>query len=108
MPFKPLRRRAIAWLCIAAALLLGVNAQLHGLSHAVQAVQAAAHQDPLAAHAAACEQCLLFAALDGAVPAPAATPLPAACATAVSPVPALPAYPTAFTAYVSRAPPPVG
>jgi hypothetical protein len=104
-------RRAIVWACIAAAVLLGLQAQLHGLSHAVQAlqeVQASASQEPLAAHAQPCDQCLLFAALDGAAPAPAAgLPAVATDQTACT-APALPLRAAAFAAYASRAPPGLG
>ena len=102
------RRLAIAWLCIAAVLLLGVSAQLHGLSHSLQAVQASAHKDPLAGHAQACEQCLLFAALDGAAPTHPAVPLCPPCGTSECTEPATLLRAAAFTAYVSRAPPQLG
>ncbi len=99
------RRRGIVWLCIAAALLLGVGAPLHGLAHSVQAIEASANKDPVTAHAPTCEQCPLYAALDGAVPMRAATPQLEACATDGFIVPALPARAAAFTAYASRGPP---
>lgn len=99
------RRRAIVWCGIATVLLLGLSAQLHGLSHSLLAVQASANQEPWVAHAQLCEQCLAFAALDGAVPAPAGAPLPAACAAAEHAKPAVAARAAAFTAYASRAPP---
>ena len=102
------RRLAIVWLCIVAALLLGVSAQLHGLSHSLQAVEASAQKDPLAAHAQACEQCLQFAALDGGIPVHAAPPVPATCAAVACAVPVASLRASAFTAYASRAPPPLG
>jgi hypothetical protein len=106
--FMRRRRHAIVWLCAAAALLLGVQAQLHGLSHAVQAVQASAHHDPVALHAQACEQCLLYAGLDGTAPthALALATVAAAEVEAIAAVPLLRA--AVFTAYVSRAPPHAG
>jgi len=102
------RRQAIVWLCIAAALLLGVGAQLHALSHSLQAVQASAHKDPLAAHTQACEQCLQFAALDAGMPAHAAALLPVPCVADLCTVPPVPLRASAFTAYASRAPPSLG
>ncbi len=102
------RRRVIVWLCIAAALLLGLAAQLHGLSHSLQAVQASTHKDALAAHAQACEQCLQFAALDGAAPAQSAAPLSLPCDAQERADSAAPLRTAAFTAYVSRAPPELG
>ena len=102
------RRRAIVWLSIAAALLLGVGAQLHALSHSLRAVQASAHHDPLAAHTQACEQCLLFAALDGAAPTCDATPLPPTSEATGGTAPAARLAASSFTAYISRAPPRFG
>jgi len=99
------RRRAIVWLGIATVLLLGVGAQLHGLSHSLLAVQESEKQEPWVAQSQPCEQCLLFAALDGAVPAPAKAPVPAACAAGERATPELAVRAVAFTAYVSRAPP---
>jgi hypothetical protein len=101
-------RQAIVWLCIGAALLLGVGAQLHALSHSLQAVQASAHKDPLAAHTQACEQCLQFAALDAGMPAHAAALPPVSCVADRCAVRATPLRASAFTAYLSRAPPPLG
>jgi hypothetical protein len=106
--FMHRRRRAIVWLCIAAALLLGVRAQLHGLSHALQAVQASAHKDALAAHAQACDQCLQFAALDGAAPLHWAAPLSLACDAGECALHVAPLRAAAFAAYISRAPPQLG
>jgi hypothetical protein len=99
-------RRLIASFGIAAALLLPVGAQLHALSHALNAVQEAAHGEPLVPQARACEQCLLYVALDAALPAQGAA-VPAVRAEAPEP-PALgmARRATAFTAYATRAPPP--
>jgi hypothetical protein len=99
-------RRAIVWLCAAAALLLGVLAQLHGLSHAVQAVQASVHHDPVSLHAQPCEQCLLYAGLDGAVPPAALPPAVLANIRVEAGAPATLPRAAFFTAYSSRAPPP--
>jgi len=98
-------RRPIVWACIAATLWLGVGAQLHGLSHALQAVQAPAHKEALVAHAQACEQCLLYAALDGAAPTPASSLPAVATASPARTAPAAPDRVAVFTAYASRAPP---
>ena len=106
--FMHRRRQAIVWLCIAAALLLGVGAQLHALSHSLQAVQASAHKDPLAAHTQACEQCLQFAALDAGMPAHAAALLPVTGVAERCAMPTTPLRAAAFTAYASRAPPLLG
>ena len=104
------RRRVVAWVCAVAIALLALGAPLHGVAHALQVAQGAAHQDPASAHAHACEQCLQFAACDGAAPTavpPAATPerghdpVPA-CRPAAAP------RGIAFTAYASRAPPRLG
>jgi hypothetical protein len=102
------RRQAIVWLCIAAAMLLGVGAQLHALTHALQAVQATTHTDPLTAHTQACDQCLQFAALDGAATASAAAALPVAVEVGQCTAPASRLHAALFTAYRSRAPPPLG
>jgi hypothetical protein len=100
-------RQPLVWLCIAAALLLGVGSMLHGLSHSVQAVQAS-HKDGLAAHVQTCEQCLQYAALDGAAPIVAAETLPAPFGAAAPDAAATPPMcASAFTAYASRAPPPL-
>lgn len=100
------RRRVIVWLCIAAALLLGLGAQLHGLSHVLQALNASTHDEPVALQAPACDQCLQFAALEGATPAPAAALLPRAAGTApAGTAPAMRLRAAAFSAYRSRAPP---
>ena len=102
------QRRLIAWFGIAVALLLPLGAQLHALSHALKAVQEAAHSEPLVPQTQACEQCLLYVALDAALPAHAAA-LPALPSGSSEPI-ALAAVhrATAFTAYASRAPPPAG
>ena len=97
------QRRLIAWFSVAVALLLPLGAQLHALSHALKAV--AAHSEPLAPQAQTCDECLLYCALDTAMPAQAA---------AVVVVSVLPGEPLAlvvqpraapFTAYTARAPP---
>ena len=104
--FMHRHRRAIVWLCAAAALLLGVQAQLHGLSHAVRAVQASAHHDPVSLHPQACEQCLLYAGLDGAAPTTALAPAALACDRVAAGASATRLRAVVFTAYLSRAPPP--
>ena len=102
------RRRLVAWFSIAVALLLPLGAQLHALSHALRAVQEAAHPEPLAPQTQACEQCLLYGALDAALPSPVA---PAIVVPTTTPGPllrrALPRV-APFTAYSARAPPSVG
>ena len=79
--------------------------QLHGLSHALETVQASTSDESLPGHETACEQCLLFASADGAPPlqAPALASAPPALRANAAPAPALRA--TAFSAYRSRAPP---
>jgi hypothetical protein len=106
--FMHRHRRAIVWLCAAAALLLGAQAQLHGLSHAVQAVQASAHHGPLSLHGHACEQCLLYAGLDGAAPTTALAPAALADNRVEAGAPVTLPRAAVFTAYISRAPPPAG
>jgi hypothetical protein len=101
-------RRALAWLCIVATLLLGLAAQRHALAHALHAVQAPVHQDALLGHAPACEQCLQFAAVDAAAVASTAVSLPSWAAPAPLGVARLPERAEPFTAYGSRAPPRVG
>jgi hypothetical protein len=101
-------RRSLIGLCIAIVALLGVGAQLHGLSHALKLVQSS-HDEPLAGQSQACDQCLQFAAADGQAPAPAAMPLLLSGGTAAAPVAiAAVARAVAFAAYESRAPPTVG
>jgi chaperone required for assembly of F1-ATPase len=102
------RRRAIVWLSIAAAMLLGVGAQLHALSHALKAAQATTHSDPLAAHTQACDQCLQFAALDGAATASTAAAPAVAIAEGRHAAPAPRLHAARFSAYRSRAPPAPG
>jgi hypothetical protein len=107
--FMHRRRRPLVWLCIAAAMLLGLAAQLHGLSHALQALKASTHDEPLALQTMACDQCLQFAAFEGAVPAHSAALVPRAAGDAparIVPVTRLRA--AVFTAYISRAPPTLG
>ncbi len=102
------RRRAVVWLCGFALVLLGLGAQLHGLGHALQATQGPVHQDAVAAHTQACEQCLQFAGLDGAAPNCCAAQPPVDCASNDHDAPESPLRAVAFTAYASRAPPPAG
>jgi hypothetical protein len=100
------QRRRVAWFCAAVALLMPWEAQLHGLWHARQAVhEAKQHTDPLPHTAKVCEQCLLFTALDAAVPSRA---LSIAVGDEALPTPkavAQPWHAFAFTAYQTRAPP---
>lgn len=98
-------RQLLAWFCIAASLWMGLGFQLHGLSHALETVQASASDEPLPGHEAACEQCLLFASADGALPSLTAAldSAPATLRVTAAPAPTLRA--TVFTAYASRAPP---
>ncbi len=101
-------RRAIAWLCVFATLLLGLAAQRHALAHALNALQGPNHQEVWLGHAQACEHCLQFAAADAAAVAADSLSLP----TRASPTPAdvvrLPRRTEPFTAYGSRAPPRIG
>ena len=109
-------RQLIVWVCMAASLWMGAGHALHSLSHALQAAHR--HEDPRASggvgdhqqpdqHNAAihCEQCGLFAALDGA--APSAPPPALAMPTGTAPGSAcvVPTRAVAFTAYAPRAPP---
>ena len=98
-------RQAIVWLCMAASLLLGVQAQLHGLSHSLQAVQTAAHNDTSLPQTQVCDECLLYTAFDAPWPSSAALPAIASAAASPSATVALPLLTAAFTAYLSRAPP---
>jgi hypothetical protein len=102
-------RRLITSLCVAAALLLPLGAQLHALSHALAALQQGGQSDSKAPHThSPCDECLLYAAIGGALPARAAMlPPPAAEPTLTLPV-ALPRRAEPFAAYASRAPPPAG
>jgi hypothetical protein len=112
MTFRHPRQRPLVWLCIVAAMLLGLGAQLHGLSHALQTLKtlnAATHDEPSALHAPGCDRCLQFAALDGFVPTHGATALPlAACTSGVRDAPPPTLRAAVFTAYISRAPPAFG
>lgn len=86
-------------------LLLGLAAQRHGLSHAIEAVQWQAHGHAADAHAKACEQCLQFAACHG-VPVDIALLLLPDTRQTPSSAPGIPARPAdPFSAYISRAPP---
>lgn len=109
-------RQLIVWVCMAASLWMGAGYPLHGLSHALQAahVRADAYTSDGARdherrdqsnHAAHCEQCGLFAALDGA--APSAPPPAMAMPTGTTPGTArvVSTRAVAFTAYAPRAPP---
>lgn len=100
-------RLAIVRLCCCALLLLGAGAQLHGLAHALQATQAAAEHGAAAAHAQACEQCLQYAAIDGAMPTAAAPEDPSGDASHAGPEPVTTRGAATFVAYRSRAPPAV-
>jgi hypothetical protein len=103
-------RLAIVRLCCCALLLLGAGAQLHGLAHAVQAAQAAqavAEHGATAAHAQACEQCLQYAAIDGAMPVAAAQGALSGSASRAGPEPVTTRVAATFVAYRSRAPPAV-
>ncbi len=97
-------RQLIAWFCIAASLWMGVGFQLHGVAHALHSLEASEH-DSAPGHEATCDQCLLFASTDGAMPLQATALVsepPAALADASIDTPL---RATAFTAYASRAPP---
>ena len=72
-------RQLIAWFCIAASLWMGVGFQLHGLAHSLHALETSEQHDSAPGHEPACEQCLLFASVDGALPLQAAAL--ASCAT---------------------------
>lgn len=118
-------RQFIVWICMAASLWMGAAYPLHGLAHAVHALHEheAAH-DPDGAHdhgdghdhaahghgdghdhGAHCEQCGLFAALDGAAPSATTASLPALALGGAWSANAAPARTFSFTAYASRAPP---
>ncbi len=98
-------RHFIAWFCLAASLWMGVEFRLHGLTHALHALDAVEVHEGEPASETVCEQCLLFASVDGAMasrgpvlePGPATQTAKALSASGhrVSP----------FTAYESRAPP---
>ena len=101
-------RHLIAWFCMAASLWMGAGYPLHGLAHAVQALhQHEAGHDPDGAHdhGVHCEQCGLFAALDGAAPSGTTASLPALAPGGAWSADAAPARAFSFTAYASRAPP---
>lgn len=107
-------RQLIVWICMAASLWMGASYPLHGLAHAVHALheQEAGH-DPDGAHdhgdghghGVHCEQCGLFAALDGAAPSATTALLPAPALGGAWSADAAPAHTFSFTAYASRAPP---
>ena len=109
------RQRQIAWFCAAVALWMPWDAQLHGLWHARQAVhEASARADlpPQAAHGAGlphaaqvCEQCLLFSALDAALPSHALDFPTVGEAPATRPAVVRSGHADPFTAYRTRAPP---
>ena len=98
-------RLAIVRLCCGALLLLGLGSQLHGLAHALQATQAAAHHGTAAVHAQACEQCVQYAALDGAAPIDAGEGFLAGHAPQAQAEPQPAPAAAACVAYRSRAPP---
>jgi hypothetical protein len=98
-------RQLIAWFCIAASLWMGAGFQLHALEHSLHALETSQSHDSAPEHEPACERCLLFASVDGALPtqvAALASVPPAAPGNASI---ATPLRATAFTAYASRAPP---
>ena len=100
-------RRLVTSLCIAAALLLPLGAQLHALAHALTALQRAnSHSDSRAPHTTpACDECLLFASIGAALPAHAVALQPVGDEPMVAPPAALPSRAEPFRAYASRAPP---
>jgi hypothetical protein len=98
-------RHLIAWFCVAASLWMGVGFQLHGLAHSLHALETSEQHDSAPGHEPACEQCLLFASVDGALPLQAAALAGAPPATRGNASIATPLRATAFTAYASRAPP---
>lgn len=100
-------RRLITSLCIAAALLLPLGAQLHALAHALTALQQANSQsDSRAPHTLpACDECLLFASIGAALPAHAAAPQLVGAQPVVASPAALPSRAQPFRAYAPRAPP---
>ena len=98
-------RRLIAWFAIAVAMLLPLGGQLHALSHALRAVQEAGHTEPLAPQSQACEQCLLYVALDAALPSHAVfVPLVTLVAHEQS-MPVAARRAVSFSAYDARGPP---
>jgi len=101
------RRKSVVWLFAIAMLLLGLGAQLHGLWHSLQAVHTSTDKDALAAHPQACEQCVLYAALDGGPPCSVGPLLPLPSAAPECSAAATRPRPSVFTAYISRAPPKV-
>jgi hypothetical protein len=100
-------RRLITALCIAAALLLPLGAQLHALAHALTALQqASSHSDSRAPHTVpACDECLLFASIGAALPAHAAALQFVGEEPTAAPPAALLSRAEPFRAYASRAPP---
>ena len=101
-------RHLIAWFCMAASLWMGTGLPLHNLSHALGMLEAARSHEGLPGTDTACDQCLLLAAADGAMPSTTAQ-VPLAPLTPHAPAPlSAAAVHTAFTAYASRAPPALG
>ena len=100
-------RRLITALCIAAALLLPLGAELHALAHALTALQQASSASDTRAPRTvpACDECLLFASIGAALPAHAAAPQLVCDEPMVAPPAALPSRAEPFRAYASRAPP---
>ena len=98
-------RQFLAWLCIAASLWMGVGFQLHGVAHSLHELEASSEHEPLPGHERACEQCLLFASADGALPLQAAALASSPPVLLANASPALALRVAAFTAYASRAPP---
>jgi hypothetical protein len=98
-------RPFIAWFCLAASLWMGAGFQLHRLSHALHALEAAQAHDGMPEHEAVCDQCVLFASVDGAVPVAGPIALAASAAGATLAFPKAECRASTFIAYVSRAPP---
>jgi hypothetical protein len=82
-----------------------VGFQLHDLSHSLQSLQTSRQENPLPSHTPACEQCLVFAAMDGVMPTHGVVLPPTPSAAVVRTPVASSAHSAAFTAYASRAPP---
>jgi hypothetical protein len=85
---------------------MGAAFQLHGVSHSLESLQSSQEKAPLPAHVPVCEQCLLFASMDGVDFPALAVLVPPPEAAAPDLAPAATSTPrAAFTAYASRAPP---
>lgn len=105
VPLMHRTRHFIAWFCLAASLWMGVGFQLHGLSHALHALEAAQAHEGVPGHLVACDQCLLFASVDSAMPLAGPVVPPAPAADTALACPRAECGASTFTAYVSRAPP---